>query len=275
MDGRIVAESYQDPGLKARVTAALRNLGLDDGPIPWEMIESLDQLHTRGLAATKELAAALNPERGSSVLDVGSGLGGSARYLAGKYGCVVSGIDLTRGFVDVANDLIQRTGQADSIRFAVGDALDLPFASESFDYAWTQHVAMNIHDRDRLYRGIQRVLKPGSRFAVHDIIAGSGAELRFPVPWAPVADLNHLVTEEEMRSLLDAAGFHERSWIDRTDATIAWLGEMNEIRAKASGPQLFGPSLIQGRAILPAFDNLEWNLKDGRARVIQAIFERD
>jgi SAM-dependent methyltransferase len=90
------------------------------------------------------------------VLDVGSGLGGPSRFLAWRYGCRVSGIDLTAEFVRVAETLTRLTGLEGRVDYRQGDALSLPFDDMGFDAVWSQNAAMNIAGRDRLYREMCR-----------------------------------------------------------------------------------------------------------------------
>lgn len=102
-----------------------------------ETLAPADEFHVRGLAATKEMAARLNLTPAIRVLDVGSGLGGPARWLAATYGCHVTGIDLTAAFCAAAEVLTTRLGLNDRVTFRHGSALDMPFEDESFDVAWT------------------------------------------------------------------------------------------------------------------------------------------
>ena len=117
---------------------------------------------------------------GLKVLDVGSGLGGSARYLAGEHGCRVTGIDLTKEYVDVANALAELVGMKNLVTFRQASALDLPFADGSFDVVWTQHVQMNIADKRAFYSQIARVLAPRGRLLFHDIFQGPGVFSTIP-----------------------------------------------------------------------------------------------
>ena len=65
----------------------------------------MDQFHTRGIKANKDLASLVTPTKSTHILDVGCGIGGPARYLASMYGCQVTGIDLTNRYIEAANML--------------------------------------------------------------------------------------------------------------------------------------------------------------------------
>jgi SAM-dependent methyltransferase len=270
-DQSAVTRHYERDDLATRVDDALRDVRPAVGDtLTWADLSPLDQFHTRGLAATKAMAAALNPAPGSRILDIGSGLGGPARYLAAEYRVRVVGIDLSPSFVRVAQTLAERVGLGDAVHFEQGDALDLPFGDGTFDHAWTQHVAMNIADRLRLYRGIHRVVKPGGALAINDIVAGDGRPLIFPVPWAADQGSSFLVTPDEMRDLLARAGWEAVSSVDVTDAAIAWLGELG----KSPGGSPIGIQIIMGPEFPGMAANLARNLMEGRARVVQTIVHR-
>jgi len=269
-DLRKVERHYGLDSLAERVEAALDKAGLPRAGCDWPDFAGLDQFHIRGLAATRELAAQLHPEPGSSLLDVGSGLGGPARLLAATYGCHVTGIDLSPAFVEVAIALARRCGLADRTTFRQADALELPFADSTFDHAWTQHVAMNIADRPRLYAEVRRVLKPGGSFAIYDVVAGDGP-LHFPVPWARTPDISFLVDADEMRRLLTKAGFEVTGWHDSTPEAVAWFAAQ---AGAGTPPSRLALSLVMGPDFPQLAANLGRNLKEGRARVIQALLRR-
>ncbi len=267
-------DHYEPSNLAARVEAALQQSGLATGIVRWSETAPFDQFHVRGVAGTEELAAALDPVRGATVLDVGCGLGGPARYLAAEYGCHVTGIDLSHAFIDVAQMLTERAGLSASVTCELGDALNLHFGDGTFDHAWTQHVAMNIADRARLYSGIHRVLRPGGRFAIYDIVAGNGHPLTFPVPWARDAADSFLVTADAMRQVLAQSGFREISWADTTDAGIAWFAEQQATRDAGKPGQLLGLQMVMGDGFQQMAANLAANLQSGRVRVVRTIVQR-
>jgi SAM-dependent methyltransferase len=272
-DGRDVTQHYGTGSLLPAIEAALRGAGLDAPKLSWSDLAPLDQFHVRGLAASKELAAALPLAPGSHVLDVGSGLGGPARFLAATTGCRVTGIDLSPAFVEAATMLAERAGLTSLVSYREANALALPFADQSFDHAWTQHVAMNIADRARLYGEIRRVLKPGGRLAIYDVAQGEGGAVIFPVPWARVAEISFLMTPAAMRAALKEAGFAELSFEDKTEAGLAWYAEQ---RARAAGGER--PALGIHVAMGPEFPqmaaNLGRNFREGRTRLVQAVVER-
>src|SRR6266436_4746410 len=121
---------------------------------------------------------------GLRVLDVGSGIGGPARYFAAEHGCRVTGIDLTEEFVRVARSLTARTKLDGLVEFRQGSALEMPFERESFDRAYMIHVGMNIADKAGIFREVRRVLKAGGLFTVFDIVRAKDGAMQYPVPWA-------------------------------------------------------------------------------------------
>ncbi len=110
---------------------------------------------------------------GDHLLDIGCGLGGPARYFAERFGCRVTGIDITPGFVEAANRLTALVGLEGQVTVQQGDGQRLPYADSIFDGAYTQHVTMNIADRGGFFGEVYRVLKPGAFFALTEHGLGS------------------------------------------------------------------------------------------------------
>jgi ubiquinone/menaquinone biosynthesis C-methylase UbiE len=263
-----VRDHYRATGLTERLKAALTIFGPEEQQLTPLQLATLDQFHTRGLAATTELARLAGIAAGMSVLDIGSGIGGPARFLAATYGCQITGVDLSEPFVDAARYLTERTGQSGQVSFQTASALELPFDDGRFDVALLQHVAMNISDRARLYREILRVLKSGGRFATFDVVLNSG-DPHYPVPWARTPATSFLLTAAATREAIEAAGFRMLAWQDDSEAAKAWIAQV-----RASGPPdpanlgvVMGPDFAQLAA------NLGRNLLEGRLGILTAVFE--
>jgi sarcosine/dimethylglycine N-methyltransferase len=263
-----VRDHYRATGLTERLKTALAAFGPEHQRLTPQQLGALDQFHTRGLAATAEVAKLAGITADSAVLDVGSGVGGPARFLAATYGCHVTGVDLSEPFVDAARYLTERTGQSGQVSFETGSALALSFDDSRFDVVLLQHVAMNISDRARLYREIRRVLKPGGRFATFDVVLNRG-EPHYPVPWARTPATSFLLTAAATREAVERASFRTLASQDDTEAAKAWATQM-----RASGPP---PSPNLGVVMGPGFAqlaaNLGQNLMEGRLGILTAVFE--
>lgn len=263
-----VRDHYRATGLTERLKTALSAFGPEDRRLSFRQLAGLDQFHTRGLAATAELAEGAGLQAGHSVLDVGCGIGGPARFLAETYGCRVTGIDLSENFVDAARYLTERTGQTGLVSFRIASALALPFDAGGFDAVLLQHVAMNIEDRAQLYTEIRRVLKPGGRFATFDVVAREG-EPHFPLPWARDPKTSFLLTAERTRAAITEAGFTPLTWIDGTAAAKQWVAEMRA----AGPPPMPNISVSMGADFGQLIFNLGRSLLEGRLGVVSGIFE--
>lgn len=264
---------YSDGGLKERVLRALLAEGKDLNALSIDDLAPVDEFHTRGRHATRELAElgelkALGPDQ--RVLDVGSGLGGAARFMAFHFGCSVTGVELIAEFCEVAEELTRRTRLTDRVRFVQGDALRLPFPDEAFDVVWTMQAQMNISDKRGFYTELRRVLRPGGRFIFQDICAGSGEPLQFPVPWASEPAQSHLIGLPALRALLHELGFEERVWRDVSKATVAWRAA----RPLPARPPALDTHLIMGERAAEKQKNSGANLREGRTAYVQGVFDR-
>jgi len=212
-----VALHYSIGGPYARVMAALDAVAPDGAPLTLEQLGGFDEFHSGGRMATDRLATLLALGPDDVVLDAGCGLGGSARYLADRYGCRVVGVDLTPEFVALATHLNERTGLAGRVDVRVGDLCDLDLDDRSVDVVWICHISMNVVDKVAMLAELARVLRPGGRLALFEIVAGDGdGDLEFPVPWATEPSGSHLVTADALRDLVIDAGFSVEEWHDPT-----------------------------------------------------------
>jgi SAM-dependent methyltransferase len=264
---------YTRSDLGSTILAALEKAGKDINRLTPEDLAPVDEFHIRGRAATLELARAASVDSTKRVLDVGSGIGGTSRCLAREFGCRVTGIDLTDEYCRAAEMLSARIGLADLVEYRRGDATNLPFPDASFDIVWTEHAAMNIPDKPRLYQEMHRVLKPGGTLAIYDILAGPSGPVLFPVPWARTPESSFLVTPDELRRLLEESGFKVATWSDTTTAARAWFVSLAERISKEGMPPL-GFHVLLGRDFQAMAQNQRRNLEEGRIVLAQVIAGR-
>lgn len=266
-----VASHYSGAGdIAAAIADALRKAGKDLGTLTATDLAAVDEFHVRGRPATLELAQSLNLTAASELLDIGSGLGGPARTVAETFGCHVTGIDLTPAFCEAATALSGWVKLGDRVSFQQGDATSLPFPDARFDAAMTLHVAMNIAAKDRMYAEARRVLKPGGRFGVFDILQGEGGEVLYPVPWAREASISYLATPRAMQALLTGAGFEILETRDSTEASQAWFDAMAARMAQGAAPPASFRTFM-GDDFPTMARNQVANLRDRRIRTVTYI----
>lgn len=272
MNDQVTAHYSGGGRLAEAIAERFKDSGKDVGTLTTTDLAPVDEFHIRRRAATLELGARMRLRDDSQVLDIGSGLGGPARTLAETYGCHVTGIDLTEAFCDAAEVLTGWVGLGDRVTFRQGNATDLPFEQDRFDAAMTIHVAMNIAAKDKVYANAKRVIKPGGIFAVYDVLQGEGGAVFFPVPWAREPSISHLVTPEEMVTLLTDAGFKILDVHDSTEESQAWFEEMFERMANAVAPPVT-VQIFLGDDLPVMRRNQVRNLTDRRIRTVTYICE--
>ena len=267
-----IRDHYSAKGLLDRIRAALATLGPEHQALTPRQLGAMDQFHTRGHAATAELAELAGIEPRHRVLDLGCGIGGPARMLAESRGCRVTGVDLSEGFIEAARYLSLRTGQEQRVEFHCASALALSVPDASFDVVLLQHVAMNIADRERLYREVRRVLAPGGRFATYDVVRGEG-EPHYPAPWAHDPQDSFLLDAGATRQAIEACGLRALTWRDDTPAARDWAAQLQAAAAASSRPSTPGLGVVMGPDFPVMAGNHARNLLEGRVGVWMGVFE--
>lgn len=261
---------YASTDVGSAILAALEKAGKDLDRLTLQDLAPVDEFHIRGRAATLELARAAGLDASQHVLDVGSGVGGTSRCLAKEFGCRVTGIDLTDEYCRAAAMLTGKVGLTHLVDYRQGDATRLPFDDGVFDVVWSEHVAMNIPDKPRLYQEMHRVLKPGGTLAIYDVLAGPSGPVLFPVPWARTPDTSFLVEPGELRRLLEDAGFTISDWSDITEVARTWFLALVEKIRKEGLPPL-GFHLLLGPEFQAMAQNQGRNLQEGRIVLGQVV----
>jgi ubiquinone/menaquinone biosynthesis C-methylase UbiE len=269
-----VSGHYSRGVLRERLRASLAEDGVDPVQPSLEALAPYDHFHGRGLEATVEIADALAIRTGDHILDVGSGLGGPARYFANRFGCRVTGIDLTAEFCDLARELTRATGLAAKVGIVDGDALAMPFPDAAFDGAYSMNVSMNIADKAALYREIHRVLKPGGWLMLSEIAKGVGADPDFPVPWAASAETSFLASQEGTRRGLEAAGFDVVQVRSTREQALASYARARAMVDRGEKPPHRAVALIHGQIARTVMANTVRAFADGRLDPIEVLATR-
>jgi sarcosine/dimethylglycine N-methyltransferase len=225
----------------------------------------LEDFHTMGRIATSQLVDLIGITSADEVLDAGSGIGGTARFVANQCGCSVAAVDVTEEYCETARWLNRLVRLADQISVHQGDVTELPFADATFQVVFSQHVQMNVPDKTILYQEARRVLASGGRIAMWDITTGERGELRYPLPWADQPELSHLTTSDQLRTVVESSGFAIEVWNDLTEQAAQMMQMFLTLPANPLGLHAFVPDFNQKA------HNLALALADGRLRAIQGV----
>ena len=265
-----VNRQYEIRDLWQKIEAGLKAAGKDLNSLTLDDLAPIDEFHTRGRAATKELADMAKLKPSDLVLDVGCGLGGTARYLSEHYQCRVRGIDLADAYITAGKKLTERVNLSGRVELNYGSALDLPYEDQRFDVVFTQHVQMNIVDKHRFYAEIARVLKPGGRFIFHDVFLCSGKPPLYPVPWAEDESISAMVTEEQARSTIEEMGLAVDQWTPKVPDSVKFFKRVLA-RIEAKGLPPFGIHLILGDNAEDKLRNHARNLSENRLSAVVGV----
>ena len=261
---RNVANHYSQGDLLHRLNSALIQDGVDPAHPQVETLAPYDQFHGRGLEATEEIVAAIQVTSTDHLLDIGSGIGGPARTMALRFGCRVTGIDLTPEFCEVARHLTRLMGLDSRIDFELGDALAMPFTDGTFDGAYSMNVSMNIADKTALYAEIRRVVKPGGWLMLSELAKGPGEPLDYPTPWAASADTSFLSTPAETRRGLEAAGFEVVQFRETAAEAKAFGARSRAMVERGEKPPHRAVQLIHGEIAALAMKNSARGVAEAR-----------
>lgn len=256
-------EHYDATDLLAAIEEGLRALGISPRDVTVDELGPVDEFHMGGRAATTSLIEHLSLGEEHHLLDIGCGIGGTARLAASTSGCRVTGLDLVPDYVHVARTLTEWTGLDGRVDFEVGSALAMPFAAGSFDAATMLHVGMNIGDKAALFAQVRRVLRPGATLAVYDILRTSDGDITYPVPWATDESTSMLGDASTYRSALAEAGFDVVGVHDRRQAAIEFFAAMRARTQELGGPPPIGLHLIIGRSAPDKLANMVGALTAG------------
>lgn len=267
-----IQDQYNTKNLFETICQKLEEKGIDLNNVKRSDISGVDEFHVRGAEVSNELAKEIYLAD-THVLDLGCGLGGSARMLAEKHNCVVTGIDLNKEYIRTAQQLSELTGLSNRTVFLQTDAQNLPFENAFFDVVWTQHVQMNIQDKTTFYKEINRVLKDEGALVYYDIYKLGEDEINHPVPWANHPSISFLESIKLVDSLLHNLGFEK---LQSSDQTLKAKQSLNNSlkKLRKNGLPALGLNLLMGNSTIKKLDNLLKAIEDSKIELQSGIYRK-
>ncbi|MAJ47032.1 MAG: hypothetical protein CBC35_07255 [Planctomycetes bacterium TMED75] len=197
---------YARTDLVEKLLDDLAKAGHDPKALQVTDLGEFDEFHVGKREASTRLAPLLDLKQDDTLIDIGCGIGGPARFFAEATGARVTGIDLTPDFIEAATELTRLVGLGEQVRFQLASGTEIPFEDARFDAATLMHVGMNIEDKQTLLSEMARVTRPGGRVLIYDLMRIADGELSFPMPWASFARFSFVDREAVYLEAAAAAG---------------------------------------------------------------------
>lgn len=269
-DAKSISAHWGTGDVYARIMEAMEAASLSPSTVTVEQLAPVDHFHARGFPATVELADVLPIGPGHHIVDIGCGIGGPARYLAKRFGCRVSGVDITDPFVEAANKLTALLRMEDQVEVRSGDGQHLPYGDGLFDGGYAQHVTMNVADRARFFGEAFRVLRPGAFFALTEHGLGPNGNPHYPLPWSEDGSGAYLITPAGTVACLQEVGFVDIKVEDTGAKYLAGYRRAMELAAQGALPA-FGVHILMGQTAPAKTRNAARNIEEGRTHPVQII----
>ncbi len=270
---KAVSEHYTHGDLLKSIQAALAKLGKTVDSVTIEDLAPVDEFHIGGRQATEHFLSQLNFSEQDHILDVGCGLGGASRFVANKYNNQVSGIDLTKEYIETGKALCTWVGLDKQVTLHQGSALAMPFQDEIFDGGFIIHTGMNIENKTQLFTEVYRVLRLGTSFGVYDIMRIGNGELTYPLPWATVPSLSNLATLDQYKQALSDAGFAVSTENNRRDFALRIYEQYAKTEADGGAP-ILGTHILMGESSAVKSKNLLENITAGHIAPVEIIAQK-
>jgi ubiquinone/menaquinone biosynthesis C-methylase UbiE len=274
VDRSSVSDHYARSGLIEAIENGIIRMGKTTDTVTIDDFALVDEFHIGGRRATEELIGQLGIAPGNHVLDVGCGLGGPARFVVDRYKCRVSGVDLTLDYVETGNRLCEWVGMEDRVKLCQSTALSMPFQDTKFHAAYMLHVGMNIEDKESLCIEVARILQPGSRFAVYDVMRTAEGELSYPLPWATTRESSAVAPAERYKLALQSAGFEILSERNRREFALAYFNDLRSRGEAASTPAPLGLHTLMGERRQDQIKNMIESISTGIIAPVELIVRK-
>lgn len=273
-DDRLIANHYTHGSLLNTIREGVQKLGKTIDSVHIDDLGPVDEFHIGGRVATESFLDQLDIRAAHHVLDMGCGLGGASRFAVQRYGCRVTGVDLTPEYVETGNVLCTWVGLSDRITLEVADATTLSHPDDAFDRAYMMHVGMNIADKERLASELYRVVRPGGRVGIYDIMRVGDGELTFPVPWATEPEGSSVASPTAYKAALEGAGFNIVAERNRRDFSLEFFAQLQSKVASAKGPPALGLHILMGSTAPVKIKNMIENISRNLIAPVEIFAEK-
>jgi len=270
-DKNSVSSHYTHGNLVDAIHDGIRKLDKTIDEVHIDDLSPIDEFHIGGRLATENFLSQLNIESLHHVLDVGCGLGGGSRYAAQRYDCRVTGIDLTQEYVEVGNMLCEWVGLEARVRLQVADATHLTLPDDSFDRAFMMHVGMNIDDKQTLAHELHRVVRPGGKVGIYDVMQVGEGDLQFPVPWAENPQGSAVSSPALYRTTLQSAGFEIVDERIQREFALEFFAQLKAKIASAGDPPALGLHILMGETAPVKLQNMIENVSRNIVAPVEMI----
>jgi ubiquinone/menaquinone biosynthesis C-methylase UbiE len=266
-----IAKHYTHGQLIERILSGLEAIGRSPDTVTVDELAPVDEFHIGGRQASEDFIAQLVLSADDHMLDIGCGLGGTSRFMASRFGCRVTGIDLTPEFIATGQALCDWVGLSGLVELHQGDATEMTFPDEMFDGAVMLHVGMNIPDKGSLFHEVYRLIKPGAKFGIYDVMKTGDEELTYPVPWSSEPGTSALATQDQYGEALEQAGFGIISMRDRREFAAGFFAETRRQMEQAGGAPPLGVHIAMGESAPTKIRNMVENIPAGRVSPVEMI----
>jgi len=273
-DSTLIADHYTHGSLVDALRQGIQRLGKTTETVDIDDLGPVDEFHIGGRIATEGFLDQLDIESSHHVLDVGCGLGGASRFAANKYGCRVTGVDLTHEYVETGNIICSWLGLDGKINLEVENAMHLSCPAETFDRAYMLHVGMNIADKESLAKELYRVTSTGGKIGIYDVMRVGDGELTYPVPWATEPQGSSVDAVTTYRAALEKAGFHIVAERNRREFALEFFAHLQSKTAGAEGPPPLGLHILMGSTAAEKIRNMIGNISRNILAPVEIVAEK-
>ncbi|NKB36858.1 MAG: methyltransferase domain-containing protein [Gammaproteobacteria bacterium] len=262
---------YQHGSLLAAIELGLRELGITRKNLRADDLSAVEEFHVGGRQASIEFLDQLAIREDQHYLDIGCGIGGTARLLASSYKAKITGVDLSGEYIETGRVLCNWLGLEQKISLQQGNVLQCGFDDATFDGACMLHVGMNIQDKKALFKEVARVLKPGSYFGIYDVMSVGDDELAYPLPWASDKATSFVDSPGLYRNELKSAGFSIVSERNRGEFAIDFFSRLKKKSQAATKKPALGLHILMGESAALKVKNMVANISAERIAPYEII----